>query len=66
MIRIVLADDHPVFAAGLRAVFDAEEDMEVTAVASNGRQALQAVTKDPPEVAILDLSMPEGDGLWAH
>ena len=64
MIRIVLADDHPVFAAGLRAVFDAEEDMEVTAVASNGRQALQAVTKDPPEVAILDLSMPEGDGLW--
>ena len=40
MIRLVLADDHPVFAAGLRAVFDAEEDLEVMAVAATGRAAL--------------------------
>jgi DNA-binding NarL/FixJ family response regulator len=64
VIRLVLADDHPVFAAGLRAVLEAEEDMQVTAVAATGRQALQAVTEDPPDIAILDLSMPDGDGLW--
>ncbi len=64
MIRLVLADDHPVFAAGLRTVLDAEEDMQVTAVASTGRQALQAVIDDSPDIAILDLSMPDGDGLW--
>lgn len=64
MIRLVLADDHPVFAAGLRTVLDAEEDMEITAVAATGRQALQAVIDDSPDIAILDLSMPDGDGLW--
>ena len=64
MIRLVLADDHPVFAAGLRTVLDAEEDMQVTTVAATGRQALQAVIDDQPDIAILDLSMPDGDGLW--
>jgi DNA-binding NarL/FixJ family response regulator len=64
VIRLVLADDHPVFAAGLRAVLEAEEDMQVTAVAATGRQAVRAVTEDPPDIAILDLSMPDGGGLW--
>ena len=64
MIRIVLADDHPVFAAGLRAVFDAENDLEVLAVAATGRTALEAVNQHGPDVAVLDLSMPDGDGLW--
>jgi DNA-binding NarL/FixJ family response regulator len=64
VIRLVLADDHPVFAAGLRTVLDAEEDMQVTTVAATGRQALQAVIDDQPDIAILDLSMPDGDGLW--
>jgi DNA-binding NarL/FixJ family response regulator len=64
VIRLVLADDHPVFAAGLRAVLETEEDMQVTAVAATGRQAVRAVTEDPPDIAILDLSMPDGDGLW--
>jgi DNA-binding NarL/FixJ family response regulator len=64
VIRLVLADDHPVFAAGLRTVLDAEEDMQVAAVATTGRQALQAVIDDHPDIAILDLSKPDGDGLW--
>lgn len=64
MITIVLADDHPVFAAGLRAVLEAEDDLEVLAVAGTGRAALQAVEDAPPTVAVLDLSMPDGDGLW--
>jgi DNA-binding NarL/FixJ family response regulator len=64
VIRLVIADDHPVFAAGLRTVLDAEEEMQVTTVAATGRQALQAVIDDQPDIAILDLSMPDGDGLW--
>jgi DNA-binding NarL/FixJ family response regulator len=63
VIRMVLADDHPVFAAGLRAVFDAEDDFEVLAVAASGRAALAAVNEHAPDVAVLDLSMPDGDGL---
>lgn len=64
MITIVLADDHPVFAAGLRAVLEAEPDLVVDAAAASGREALEAVLLHRPAVAVLDLSMPDGDGLW--
>ncbi len=64
MIRVLLADDHPVFAAGLRAVFAAEEDMEVCAVAATGEQALAEALRHQPDVAVLDITMPDGDGLW--
>lgn len=64
MITIVLADDHPVFAAGLRAVLEAEPDFVVDAAAASGREALEAVLLHRPAVAVLDLSMPDGDGLW--
>jgi DNA-binding NarL/FixJ family response regulator len=64
MITIVLADDHPVFAAGLQAVFEAEPDLKVLARAATGRDARQAVIDHAPDVAVLDLSMPDGDGLW--
>jgi DNA-binding NarL/FixJ family response regulator len=65
VIRVVLADDHPVFAQGLRAVLDAEDDVQVVAVASTGRAAVEAATAEVPEVAVLDIAMPDGDGLWA-
>jgi DNA-binding NarL/FixJ family response regulator len=64
VIRLVLADDHPVFAQGLRAVFDAETDVTVERVAATGRAALDAITEHRPEVAVLDIAMPDGDGLW--
>src|SRR6185503_17297735 len=64
MIRLMLADDHPVYAAGLRAVLDAEPDLAVAAVATTGRDALDAATDHRPDVAILDIAMPDGDGLW--
>jgi DNA-binding NarL/FixJ family response regulator len=64
VIRLVLADDHPVFAQGLRAVFDAETDVTVERVAGTGRAALDAITEHRPEVAVLDIAMPDGDGLW--
>jgi DNA-binding NarL/FixJ family response regulator len=65
VIRVVLADDHPVFAEGLRAVLEAEDDMRVVAVAGTGRAAVAAATEEVPEVAVLDIAMPDGDGLWA-
>jgi DNA-binding NarL/FixJ family response regulator len=60
---LILADDHPLFLAGLRAVLDAEDDLEVLATASTGEQALGAAVEHRPDVAVLDISMPEGDGL---
>jgi DNA-binding NarL/FixJ family response regulator len=64
LITLILADDHPVFASGLRAVFDAEPDLSVLAVASTGREAVRAATEHRPDVAVLDITMPDGDGLW--
>jgi DNA-binding NarL/FixJ family response regulator len=64
MIRLILADDHPVFIAGLRALLDAEPDIAVSAVATNGRDAVSAVTEHQPDLAVLDINMPDGDGLW--
>ena len=64
MITLILADDHPVFASGLRAVFDAESDLTVLEVASTGREAVRAATEHRPDVAVLDITMPDGDGLW--
>ena len=64
MIKLILADDHPVFVSGLRAVFDAEDDITVMSVATTGREAACAATEGEPDVAVLDLNMPEGDGLW--
>jgi len=64
MTRLLLADDHPVFAAGLRALLDAEPDLTVTAVATSGRDAVRAATEHAVDVAVLDINMPDGDGLW--
>jgi DNA-binding NarL/FixJ family response regulator len=64
LIKLILADDHPVFVSGLRAVFDAEDDITVLSVATTGREAVRAATGHQPDVAVLDLNMPDGDGLW--
>ena len=63
MVSLILADDHPIFAAGLRAVFEAEPDFTVLAVAATGREAVAAAMEHRPEVAVLDIAMPDGDGL---
>jgi DNA-binding NarL/FixJ family response regulator len=62
---LILADDHPLFLAGLRAVLDAEDDLEVLATATTGEEALRAAVEHRPDVAVLDISMPDGDGLSA-
>ena len=64
-VKVVLADDHPVVRAGLAALLDSLPDIEVVAVAANGRDAVREVVLHRPDVAILDLQMPEVDGFAA-
>lgn len=61
--RIILADDHELVLEGLRSLVDSEPDMRVIATATNGRQVLDAVRADPPDVVVLDLEMGEMNGL---
>lgn len=64
-IRVVLADDHAVVRAGLKAVLSAAKDIEVVAEAKNGRDAVNLVDRFKPDVVVMDLSMPELDGTAA-
>lgn len=63
-IRVLLADDHPLVRAGLRAFLEDEPDMLVVGEASNACQAVALALELHPDVAVLDISMP-GDGLDA-
>ena len=62
-IDIVIADDHPLVRAGLRLVLEKTADIEVRAEAGDGSTALELVRMHQPQVAILDLEMPELSGL---
>ena len=64
-IRVLLADDHAVLRSGLRALLDLEPDMEVVGEASNGLEAVQQTQSLRPDVIVMDISMPEMDGLAA-
>ena len=64
-IRVVLADDHPIVRDGLRKLLSLEEDIQVVGEASDGREVLQIVQQTEPDVVILDLRMPNLDGLSA-
>lgn len=64
-LRVVVADDHPVVRAGLAALLESLPDLRVVAVAANGRDAVKEVVLHRPDVAILDLQMPELDGFAA-
>jgi DNA-binding NarL/FixJ family response regulator len=64
-LRIVLADDHPMFREGLRALLAAQSNMSVMAAVASGQGAVEAVHEFDPDVVVLDLSMPDGDGYEA-
>jgi DNA-binding NarL/FixJ family response regulator len=64
-IRVLLVDDHIVVRQGLRALLDAEEDIEIVGEADNGRQAVQLARRLFPDVAVMDIAMPVLNGLEA-
>ena len=63
MIKVLLADDHSIVLAGLCRLVEEEADMEVVDQAVDGREAIQKIRERRPDVAVIDLSMPEIDGL---
>ncbi|MCX7004112.1 MAG: response regulator transcription factor [bacterium] len=65
MIRVLLADDHSLMREGLRSLFDGRDDMAVIADAANGRTAVALALKHKPEVIIMDVSMPDLNGIEA-
>lgn len=64
-IRVVVADDHPMYQYGLAAVLGQQEDIDVVATVGDGAALLRAVGEHGPDVVITDLSMPDLDGVAA-
>lgn len=65
MIRILLVDDHPVVRMGLRGMLDAEPDLTVVGEASSGAEGFDQALALTPDIVLMDLRMPGGDGVEA-
>ncbi|MDT7798597.1 MAG: hypothetical protein QOI78_2030 [Actinomycetota bacterium] len=65
MIRVLVTDDHPIVRDGLRGAFTGEPDIEVVGEAASGLEALAQVARHHPDVVLMDLRMPELDGVGA-
>ena len=65
MIKVLVADDHPVVRDGLRALFAEYPNIDVIGEAATGREAIKAAVIDKPDVIIMDLAMPDTDGFSA-
>jgi DNA-binding NarL/FixJ family response regulator len=64
-IKVVIADDHPIVRDGLRKLLSLEDDIDVIGEAADGREVLQVAQQTDPDVILLDLRMPNLDGLSA-
>ncbi|MGD8904065.1 MAG: response regulator transcription factor, partial [Anaerolineae bacterium] len=64
-IRILLADDHAVVRQGTRELLEQQDDLEVVAEASDGKEAVQLALRENPDVVIMDFSMTELNGIEA-
>jgi DNA-binding NarL/FixJ family response regulator len=64
-LRVVIADDQPMMRAGFKAVLEATGNIEVVAEASNGLEAVEAAQRHAPDVVLMDIRMPELDGIEA-
>jgi DNA-binding NarL/FixJ family response regulator len=65
MIRVLLADDQALIRSGIRALLEAEDDIEVAAEAADGQQAVVLAQEHRPEIALIDIQMPVLDGIEA-
>lgn len=64
-IRILLADDHTIIRSGIKLLLEQQADFKVVAEANDGREAVDLVTKVHPNVAVLDIGMPQLNGIEA-
>ena len=64
-IRILLADDHTILRAGLKMMLNAQPDMEVVGEAQDGRQAIEETQKLQPDLVLMDITMPDVNGIEA-
>lgn len=64
-IRVLLADDHALVRGGFRMILDGQDDMEVVGEASNGREALEMAEQKRPDILVMDVTMPEMNGIEA-
>jgi len=62
-IRVLMADDHAIFREGLRKLLDSDDDITIVGEASNGNDCIKMLTKLKPDILLLDLRMPDKDGL---
>src|SRR2546423_10620351 len=65
MISVLLVDDEALVRAGLRMILETAEDLTVVGEAEDGRAAIEAVGRHRPDVGLMDIRMPRGDGLAA-
>jgi DNA-binding NarL/FixJ family response regulator len=65
VIRVAIADDQQLIRGGFRSLLDSEPDIEVVGEAGTGLEAVALVKGQRPDVVLMDIRMPDGDGLWA-
>ena len=64
-ISVFLVDDHRVLRDGMRILLNSQEDIEVVGEAENGKKAIEGITRVKPDVAVMDITMPELNGIEA-
>ncbi|MFT4284381.1 MAG: response regulator transcription factor [Protaetiibacter sp.] len=65
MIRVAIADDQQLIRAGFRSLLESEPELIVVGEAATGRDAVSLAKRERPDVLLMDIRMPDGDGLWA-
>lgn len=64
-VRVVIAEDHPIFRSALETLLADHDDIEVVGTVGTGKELVEMVRNASPDVAVVDLRMPGGDGIWA-